>query len=127
MSFLAKLFSGDVPLWRIFWLIGLPIFLVWDVSVGCILAGCGLPPLVPPADLFIAGFLLALSILATAGVAFISIAIWRSAMKFRRHAWWEGLLVFGTKVYAALTGLSAFAVLFAILYGLLHYAATGHL
>ena len=124
MTFLTKLFTGRVTLWITFWLIGIPLAAVWDVSGGCILAGCGMRPIGPLVDLIIAGLLIALFTLSSMGVAFVSVAIWRSASTRRRAIWWERLFAFSAKAYAALTGATAFIVLLAILYGLLHYAAT---
>ncbi len=126
MTFIINLFAGRVALWITFWLIGIPLAAVWDVSGGCILAGCGMQSLGPRVDLLIAGLLIVLFTLSSVGVAFVSVAIWRSASKPRRAVWWERLLALSTKVYAVLTGATAFVVLLAILYGLLHYAVTGH-
>lgn len=126
MTFLTKLLAGHVPLRITFWLIGIPLAAVWDVSGGCILAGCGVRPIGPQVDQFIAGFLILLFTLSSMGVAFVSVAIWRSASTGRRAVWWERLLAFSAKTYAALSAATAFVVLLAILYGFLHYAV-GHL
>jgi hypothetical protein len=125
MKFLAKLFAGNVALWRTFWLIAIPLAVIWDVSGGCILTGCEIQSLGPRGALFIAGFLVALFTLSNLGIAFVSVAIWRSSSKRRRDVWWERLLAFSAKSYATLTGAAAAVILLVILYGLLHYAVTG--
>ena len=124
MAFLTKLVSGRVALWVTFWLIGIPLAIVWDVTGGCILVGCGMQSVGPRIDLFIARLLIALFTLSSVGVGLASVAIWRSASTHQRIKWWEGLLVFSAKLYAALTGTTAFVVLIAILYGLLHHGLT---
>jgi len=126
MTFLRKLFAGRVSLWITFWLIGIPLAAVWDVSGGCIFAECGISSLGPLLNLFFARLLMALFALSNVGVAFISVAIWRSASRHRRAVWLETLLAFSAKVYAVLTGVTAFAVLIAIVYGILHYTVTWH-
>ena len=126
MAFLAKLFTGRVALWITFWLIGIPLAIVWDVSGGCILAGCGTQSFGPRVNLIIAGLSVALFTLSSVGVGVASVAIWRSASTHRRAIWWERLLEFSAKAYAALTGAIAFLVLSAIMYALLHYLVTGH-
>lgn len=126
MKFFAKLFAGDVTLWRTFWLIAIPLAIIWDVSGGCMLAGCGMQSPGPRAGSFIAGFLIVLFTLSNAGIAFVSVALWRSSSRQRRELWWERLLAFGAKSYAAVTGSAAAVMLLVILYGLLHYAVTGH-
>jgi hypothetical protein len=55
MKLLANLFAGRVALWRTFWLVGLPIFVLWDLSVGCEFTGgpfCKVPLLGPWNELF---------------------------------------------------------------------------
>jgi hypothetical protein len=126
MEFLSKLFAGRVALWITFWLIGIPLAVVWDVSGGCILAECGVQSLGPRVDLLIPGLSIALFTLSSIGVGFASVAIWRSASTHRRAIWWERLLAFSAKAYAGLTGAIAILVLSAILYVLLHYIVTGH-
>ena len=126
MAFLTNLFAGRVALWITFWLIGIPLAIVWDVSGGCIVAGCGAQSLGPRVNLFIAGLSVALFTLSSVGVGVASVVIWRSASTYRRDIWWKRLLEFSAKAYAALTGATAFLVLSAILYALLHYLVTGH-
>lgn len=125
MAFLAKLFTGRVPLWITFWLIGIPFAVVWDLSGGCMLAGCGAQSFGPRVNLIIEGLSAAFFTLSSVGVGVASVAIWRSASTHRRATWWERLLEFSAKVYAALTGAITFLVLSAILYALLHYFVSG--
>ena len=69
MKFLARLATGDVALWCVFWLIGTPLALVWDFSGGCMLAECGVgQPL-------IAGSLIVLFLLSSLAIVFVSVAI----------------------------------------------------
>jgi hypothetical protein len=113
------LFAGDVTLWRTFWLIAIPLAIIWDVSGGCILTGCEIQSFGPRTDSFIAGLLIALFALSNVGVAVVSVAIWRSSSKRPREACWERLLAFSAKLYAALTGSTAVIILLVSLYGLL--------
>ena len=85
MKFLARLATGDIALWCTFWLIGTPLAIVWDVSGGCKIAGCGIE------DPFIAVFLLVLFTLSSVAIAFASVAIWRSSSRYPREVWWQGL------------------------------------
>ena len=101
MKFLARLATGDVALWCVFWLIGTPLALVWDFSGGCMLAGCGV------GEPYIAGFLIALFMLSSLALVFIAVAIWRSSSKYPREAWWQSLLAIGAKLCAMLSAFAA--------------------
>lgn len=125
MKFLAKLFAGDVALWFTFWLIAIPLAIIWDVSGGCILAGCGMQSPESRATSFIAEFLIVLFTLSNVGIAFASVALWRSSSRQRRDARWERLLALIAKLYAALSGSAAAVMLLVIVYSLVHYAVTG--
>jgi hypothetical protein len=122
MKFLTRLATGDVPLWRAFWLIGTPLALVWDVSGGCTLVGCGIQ------EPLFGGFLILLFTLSSVAVVFASVAIWRSASKYPQEAWWQKLLALGAKLCAALSGLAATVSLLVVLYIILvfAYAAFDH-
>ena len=101
MRFLARLVTGDIALWCTFWLIGLPLALVWDASGGCMVIGCGIgQPL-------IAGSFIGLFTLSSIAIVFVSVAIWRSSSKYPREAWWQGLLAILAKLCAAVSGLAA--------------------
>jgi hypothetical protein len=101
MRFLARLATGEIALWCTFWLIGLPLALVWDASGGCMVIGCGIgQPL-------IAGSFIGLFTLSSIAVVFVSVAIWRSSSKYPREVWWQGLLAVLAKLCAVISGLAA--------------------
>lgn len=110
MKFLARLVTGQIALWRTFWLIGVPLALVWDVSgLGMMLgAGIGAP--------VIAGSVIGLFTLACAAIPVVSVAIWRSAANYPRKAWWQTPLAWAAKACAAFSGLAATLSLLAVLY-----------
>jgi hypothetical protein len=110
MKFLGRLIAGDIALWRAFWLIGIPLALVWDLSGACTILGCGIEA---P---FVSGFLLLLFVLSSVAVAFASVAIWRSASKYPRVTWWQVLAALGAKLCAALSGFAAAVSLLMVLY-----------
>ena len=122
MKFLAKLATGDIALWCAFWLIGTPLVLVWDVSGGCTIVGCGIQ------DPFIAVFLLVLFALSSVAIVFVSVAIWRSSSRYPREVWWQGLLAVGAKLCAVLSGFAAAVSVLVILYMafIFIYAAFDH-
>ena len=122
MKFLARLAAGDIALWCTFWLIGAPLAVVWDVSGGCTIVGCGIE------DPFIAGFLLLLFTLSSVAIAFASVAIWRSSSRYPREVWWQGLLAFGAKLCAVLSGFAAVVSVLVVLYivAIFTYAAFDH-
>lgn len=102
--------AGDVALWRAFWLVGLPLTLVWDVSGGCTLVGCGIQePLIELG-------LIVLFTLASAAIVLASVAIWRSASRYPRGTWWRWFLAIGAKLCAVLSGLAAVVSLLVVLY-----------
>jgi hypothetical protein len=110
MKFLGRLVSGQVALWRAFWLIGVPLALVWDVSGTCTAVGCGVQ------EPITAGFLLVLFTLSSAIIPLVSVAIWRSASKYPRQAWWHTVFAIGAKLCAAVRGLLATIGLLVVLY-----------
>jgi hypothetical protein len=110
MKSLAKLASGDIALWFTFWLVGTPLALVWDVSGGCMVAGCGI------GEPVIAGFFIVLFTLSSLAVVFASVAIWRSSSKYPREVWWQWLVAISAKLCAVLSGLAAAASFLAVLY-----------
>jgi len=99
MNFLAKLARGDVALWRVFWLIGIPLSLIWDFSVLSTLTGydVGGP--------FVAISLITLFALSSVAIVFVSVAVWRSASKYPREVWWQTLLALAAKLCAVFSGL----------------------
>jgi hypothetical protein len=99
MKFLTRLATGQVALWRTFWLIGTPLALVWDVTGICMVLGIGVD------RLFLAGSIITLFTLASLITPFAAVAIWRSASNYPREAWWQTPLAIGAKLCAAFSGL----------------------
>ena len=110
MKFLARLATGQIALWRTFWLIGTPLALVWDVSGACMVTGCGVE------EPLIAGFIIALFTLASVTTPFAAVAIWRSSSNYPRAAWWQTLVAIGAKLCAAFSGLVAALSVLGLLY-----------
>jgi hypothetical protein len=110
MKFLRRLATGQIALWRVFWLMGTPLALVWDVTGACMVLGIGV---VEP---FLAGFIIALFTLATLVTPFVSVAIWRSASNYPRATWWHTFFAIGAKLCAALSGLVAVLSVVGLLY-----------
>lgn len=110
MTFLTKFASGQIALWRTFWLIGLPLALFWDASGACMVLGIGVE------DLFLAGVIIALFTLSSAALPFVAVAIWRSASNYPRETWWQGPLAIGAKLCAAWSALTGALSLLGVLY-----------
>ena len=119
MRFLTRLATGDFALWFTFWLIGTPIALVWDLSGGCMVAGCGIGhPL-------IAGSFIVLFTLSCVAVIFASVAIWRSSTNYPREAWWRTALAIAAKLCAALSGFAAALSFLTVIYFLYTFIRAG--
>lgn len=103
MKFLAKLATGQIPLWRVYWIIGTPLTLIWLVTGAAMVFWSGAP------DLFVVGSIIAVFTLATLAIPFVSWAIWRSASNYPRKAWWQTPLAWGAKACAAFWILVALA------------------
>jgi hypothetical protein len=110
MTFLKKLMSGQVALWCTFWLIGIPLALLWDVSGVCTVVGCGVQ------DTTFAAILLALFALSSIAIPFVSVGLWRSASKYPRQTWSQTLLAIGAKLCAVVSSLLAMIGLAVLLY-----------
>jgi|SRR6266566_576461 len=110
MKFLVRLTTGQIALWCAFWLIGIPLAIVWDVSGICTAVGCGVQ------EPITAGFLLVLFTLSSAIIPLVSVAIWRSASKYPRQAWWHTVFAIGAKLSAAVSGVLATIGLLVVLY-----------
>jgi hypothetical protein len=110
MKFLAKLAAGEIALWCTFWLIGTPLALAWDFSGGCMIAGCGI------GEPIIAVALIVLFTLSSLAIVFVSVAIWRSASKYPRKAWWHSLVAIGAKLCAVFSALAAAVSFIGVLY-----------
>jgi hypothetical protein len=101
MNFLKRLATGQIALWRVFWLIGTPLAVLWDVTGACMVFGYGVE------ELAVAGFIIALFTLASLAIPFVSVAIWRSASNYPRKAWWHTLLAWAARASAVFSGLTA--------------------
>ena len=110
MTFLKILMTGQVALWCTFWLIGIPLALIWDVSGVCTVVGCGIEE--PTAG----AILLALFALFSIAIPFVSVGLWRSASKYPRQTWSQTLLAIGAKLCAVVSGLLALTGLAVLLY-----------
>jgi hypothetical protein len=122
MTLFARFMSGQIALWCAFWLVGVPLALIWDVSGLCTVVGCGIQ------EPTTAGLLLAVFALTSVAIPVVSIAIWRSSTKYPRPTWWQTLAALAAKlcaVFAALLALTGLAVLLYIAAVLL-YAAFDH-
>ncbi len=94
-----RLATGQIALWRTFWLIEVPLAVLWDASGACMVLGWGIgKPL-------LAGFIIALFTLASAAIPVVAVALWRSASNYPQPAWWQKLLALGAKLCAAFSGL----------------------
>ena len=110
MKFLKRLATGQVALWCTFWLIGIPLALLWDISGACTVVGCGIQ------DPTFGGLLLGLFALSSIAIPFVSLAIWRSASKYPQKTWSPMLLALGAKLCAVFSGLLALTGLAVLLY-----------
>ena len=119
MTFFKKLITGQIALWCAFWLIGIPLALVWDVSGLCTVVGCGI------GDPTIGGLLLGLFAVSSITIPFVSFAIWRSASNYPQKTWGRITIALGAKLCAVLSALLALiglAVLAYIAYVLIYAA-----
>ena len=110
MTFLKKLMTGQIALWCIFWLIGIPLALLWDVSGVCTVVGCGIQ------DPTAGTVLLALFALSSIAIPFVSFAIWRSSSKYPQKTRWHTGLALAAKLCAVFSGLLALIGLAVLLY-----------
>lgn len=110
LKFVARLALGDVALWRVFWLIGTPLAVLWDATGLSMLTGFGVEqPLV-------AGLIIGVFTLSSLALPFVAWAIWRSASRYPRQAWSRHALAWGAKLSAVVSGLAAALSLVAVLY-----------
>jgi hypothetical protein len=119
MKFLTRLATGTIALWRTFWLIGIPLAVVWDITGLCMLTGFGV------GEPFVAASIIAVFTLASAAIPFVSVAIWRSASRYPREAWWKHGLAWSAKLCAALSGLAAAISFCVVLYLAFSYIYAG--
>lgn len=110
MKFLARLAAGDIVLWRTFWLIGIPLALVWDITGLCMLTGFGV------GEPFVATLIIVTFTLSSVAIVFVAVAVWRSASRYPRQAWWKHLLAWSAKLCAAVSALTAGVSFCVVLY-----------
>lgn len=110
MTFLKKLVTGQIALWCTFWLIGIPLALLWDLSGVCTIVGCGIQ------DPTAGALLLALFAVSSIAIPFVSFAIWRSSSKYPQKTWWQTGLALAAKLCAVVSGLMAVTGLAVLLY-----------
>jgi hypothetical protein len=111
MKSLAKLATGQIALWRVYWLIGTPLTLIWLVSGAAIVFLAGIP------SLLVVGLIIGVFALATLAIPFVAWAIWRSASNYPRKTWRQTSLAWGAKASAIFWTLVALATI----YGLYDY------
>lgn len=121
MRFLARLATGDVALWRTFWLIGVPLALVWDCSGLSMLTGFGVGE---PSVAILIGVVFTL---ASAAIPFVSVAIWRSASRYPRETWWKHAFAWAAKLCAVFSGLTAAISFCTVLYLAFSFVYAGEL
>jgi hypothetical protein len=110
MTFLKKLMSGQIALWCAFWLIGIPLALLWDVSGVCTIVGCGIQ------DPTAGALLLALFAVSSSAIPVVSFGIWRSSSKYPQKTWWRTGVALGAKLCAVFSALLAVTGLAVLLY-----------
>jgi hypothetical protein len=110
MTFLKKLMSGQIALWCAFWLIGIPLALLWDVSGVCTIVGCGIQ------DPTAGALLLALFAVSSIAIPVVSFGIWRSSSKYPQKTWWRTGVALGAKLCAVFSALLAVTGLAVLLY-----------
>ncbi len=101
MKFLRRLATGEVALWRTFWLLGTPLALLWDVTGICMVLGIGVEQPI------LTGLIIALFSLASLTIPFAALAIWRSASNYPREAWWHTPVAWAAKLSAVFSGVAA--------------------
>jgi hypothetical protein len=120
MKVVANPFAGRVPLWRVFWLIGLPLFFAFDMTAGCMFVECSV--LSPNRTLAGELLILWLITISSIGALIMDVPIWRSATNYQG----SDLLAALAKTYVCITAFAIFPMMAAV-YGLWHYAVTGHI
>jgi hypothetical protein len=99
MKFLKRFMTGQVELWRVFWLVGTPLALLWDVTGVCMVLGIGVE------QVFARRTIVALFSLATVLTPFVAVAVWRSASNYPRKTGWNTAFAIAAKLSAAISGL----------------------
>src|ERR1700675_4589145 len=104
MKAIANVFAGRVPLWRVFWLIGLPLFFTFNLTAGCIFVEC---------SAFNSKLILWLITISGVGVLVMAVPIWRSATIYRG----SDLLAALAKAYVCITAFAALLPMMAVAQG----------
>lgn len=110
MKFLAKLATGQIALWRVYWVVGTPLTLIWLITGAAMVFWSGAP------DLFVVGFIIGLFTLATLTIPFVAWAIWRSASNYPRKVWRDTALAWGAKASAVFWTLVALGSVIGLVY-----------
>ncbi len=110
MRFFTHLATGQIALWRAFWLIGTPLSLLWDITGACMVFGIGVEEPV------LTGSIIVLFTLASLALPFVAFAIWRSASNYPREVWWHTPLAIAAKSCAAFSGLLGVLSVIGLLY-----------
>ncbi len=121
MKILARLATGNVALWRTFWLIGVPLALVWDLTGLSMLTGFGV------GEPLVATLIVVVFTLSSAAIPFVAVAIWRSASQYPREAWWKHALAWSAKLSATVSGLAAAISFCVVLYLAFSFIYAGEL
>jgi hypothetical protein len=108
MKFLKRLAAGDIALWRVFWLMGLPLSLIWDASLASMA--------MLHEELPVTATIIALFTLASLAFPLVAWGTWRSASNYPRKAWWHNLLAWGAKACAAGLGLIGVLSIIGLIY-----------
>jgi hypothetical protein len=122
MNILARLTAGEIALCSAFWLIALPLVIVWHLTGTCTLVGCGFE------DPAAGAVLLAAFALSSVAIPLASLAVWRSAARYPHDARRQKLVVLGARIFAGLTAAMAIIAVLTILYMVFVfiYAAVEH-
>jgi hypothetical protein len=99
MQVLMRLATGQIALWRVFWLFTAPLKLLWVATGACMVLGIGVE------EPLLTGVIIALFAVASVALPFAAVALWRSASNYPQAAWWQKLLAIGAKLCAVLFGL----------------------
>jgi hypothetical protein len=119
MKFLTRLATGDIALWRTFWLVGTPLAVVCDATGLGMLTGFGV------GEPLVATLIIAVFTLSSVALVCVAAAIWRSAARYPREAWWKHLVAWSAKLCAVFSGLAAAVSFCLVLYLAFSYLYAG--
>ena len=121
MTFVSRLATGDVALWRVFWLIAIPLALAWDLSGLSMITGFGV------GEPSVAIAIILVFTLASAVIPFVAFAVWRSASRYPRQSWWNHAFAWSAKLSAVYAGLTAGVSFCVVLYLAFSFVFAGEL